>query len=652
MTLFAATPAAAQEKPLTLAGGDAVTRKVPLLRDANAALTGKTTFLLTNGSQTPVSVVVRYFPDAGEALNVTASTVPVAVTGRTVIPAETIGVLTLQVRLDRESQPSDLDGTVEIRALADKQRSNTVGSVQARLTGAMGTPTGVTFEPQSVALKVTRGVGLTQTSGDTTKVRLRGPGVARLLAQYGRLPEPVEGQSPPPAATLLLANDAGRQAVVELRDFRRIGPDLAEVKLRTQDVPAVGAYEGTIPLVPGTLDGPTLNVKVRSQLWFPIALALVLLGSLLGGLLPQVTALSGRKKALRTRLCDIAARYQEVRGTEATAAWNLDERFGPKPWFPEKPAQTVNTPGIASLWSNIHFSNSAKDLEDDTAAVLALEERLGWWLKVEPPARELRSLQQLDLPDRGGRSWQDTQVVRDTSVLLECAHDEPENEAANTGLRLRLEKQLRLQRAFAEAWRSRYDLELHYSMAQVQEHQRLWNTADVDALDQRFSATPEAERSRTQGDALSADLKRALSALGELAAVPTGNGGVQVPAGPPALPGPVAVKQLPAPAAAPVAVRSDAPPAATADRPHPRLRVHPWRWMKGSGTDLLMTAMIPIVTVVAYMLPLYTGTWGTWQDWLTAFAAGFLGQVAIKWALMPIFQSRRLRVDLSGMLNR
>jgi hypothetical protein len=44
------------------------------------------------------------------------------------------------------------------------------------------------------------------------------------------------------------------------------------------------------------------------------------------------------------------------------------------------------------------------------------------------------------------------------------------------------------------------------------------------------------------------------------------------------------------------------------------------------------------------MLQLYTGSWGSWQDYLTAFTAGFLGQAVVKWGVLPAFQSVRLRV--------
>jgi hypothetical protein len=62
--------------------------------------------------------------------------------------------------------------------------------------------------------------------------------------------------------------------------------------------------------------------------------------------------------------------------------------------------------------------------------------------------------------------------------------------------------------------------------------------------------------------------------------------------------------------------------------------------------DLLWTASIALVTSVAYIPTIYNPAWGTTADYVSAFAAGFLGKVAINWAAMPLFQS--LRAGKSG----
>lgn len=63
--------------------------------------------------------------------------------------------------------------------------------------------------------------------------------------------------------------------------------------------------------------------------------------------------------------------------------------------------------------------------------------------------------------------------------------------------------------------------------------------------------------------------------------------------------------------------------------------------MRGA-TDIILTVLIAGLTAVMYMIPLYTSTWGSWQDWLAAFGAGVVGQVGIKWAVLPALRSKHL----------
>jgi hypothetical protein len=44
-----------------------------------------------------------------------------------------------------------------------------------------------------------------------------------------------------------------------------------------------------------------------------------------------------------------------------------------------------------------------------------------------------------------------------------------------------------------------------------------------------------------------------------------------------------------------------------------------------------------------YLLTIYSDSWGSLDDLLTAFTAGFGTAIAIDWAAVPIFQSLRLR---------
>jgi hypothetical protein len=59
-----------------------------------------------------------------------------------------------------------------------------------------------------------------------------------------------------------------------------------------------------------------------------------------------------------------------------------------------------------------------------------------------------------------------------------------------------------------------------------------------------------------------------------------------------------------------------------------------------AASDYALSFFIAVVTTIAYMIPLYTSTWGGWEDWLAAFGAGVIGTVGIKWAVLPAFRSK------------
>jgi hypothetical protein len=59
--------------------------------------------------------------------------------------------------------------------------------------------------------------------------------------------------------------------------------------------------------------------------------------------------------------------------------------------------------------------------------------------------------------------------------------------------------------------------------------------------------------------------------------------------------------------------------------------------------DTLLSGAILVVSSLLYVGTIYSDTWGGLEDWVTAFGAGFLGHLTVKWALLPIYRSLRLR---------
>jgi hypothetical protein len=59
--------------------------------------------------------------------------------------------------------------------------------------------------------------------------------------------------------------------------------------------------------------------------------------------------------------------------------------------------------------------------------------------------------------------------------------------------------------------------------------------------------------------------------------------------------------------------------------------------------DLMLSFAILVATAVLYAVTVYGPSWGSAADWASAFGAGFLGQVTVQWALLPMYRSMRLR---------
>lgn len=101
--------------------------------------------------------------------------------------------------------------------------------------------------------------------------------------------------------------------------------------------------------------------------------------------------------------------------------------------------------------------------------------------------------------------------------------------------------------------------------------------------------------------------------------------------------------------AEPPAVGGDGPPApqppVPARRPSapPTVNARSGLLRRLQLLDLLMSAAILLATSLLYAVTIYGPAWGSIADWASAFGAGFAGQVTVKWALLPIYRSLRLR---------
>jgi hypothetical protein len=645
-------------------------------------LTGTSNIPLENGTGKPVSIDALFFAaesKSSEAVTKTSSLLEVSKPLR--IAAGGTGVLHLNASLLSDQQPSDLDGTLMIESRDSSGKR--LGSLDLTVTGALQIPTDIVFEPSEVTLQVTRWQGVPfRTVGDHLHVRVRGPGVDKLVATVGALAQ--SQKTAQPAATVLLGSDNGNQTLVELGDLKLIQPGLAEATITTEESvacvnggavecghgpPSPGSYSGTLTLN-GVGGGPTLKVTVNSRFWFLFPVLLVLLGAVLGGLLPLLAANAQTKRELRESVTAELADYKGVSAHDGTAAaWDIADSLGEEAKWYDK--HYVGPPGdttVAAVWTNIHTARSSNDLKQASTAVSELTGRVEAWIAAAPLAAGLEKLQANAPPDRGGKSFQDTQVCQDTDVLLYVVHDVASpsaDEAANLAERLR--RQCRFHEEYINAWKRRAHLEgLEFSEDEKREAANLWGRADLDKFDERVAAVGEADRTDQQQAQLEVGLARVVDAIERL--IQSGEKGVPAEEVELAVSPeekvrvveqltdrgrtPAEVAQLMGVERTTVEEIQSALPqttAATAPRAQhqppkrtPRVRRSGFLDHLRGATDIILTVLIAGLTAVVYMIPLYTSTWGGWQDWLAAFGAGVAGQVGIKWAVLPALRSKHL----------
>ena len=63
--------------------------------------------------------------------------------------------------------------------------------------------------------------------------------------------------------------------------------------------------------------------------------------------------------------------------------------------------------------------------------------------------------------------------------------------------------------------------------------------------------------------------------------------------------------------------------------------------------DILVTVGVIVITALAYTATIYNNEWGSFDDAVGAFGAGFIGRVTLNWGLLPMFRSFILRVKAS-----
>ncbi|HEY2718720.1 MAG TPA: hypothetical protein VGI52_03750, partial [Solirubrobacteraceae bacterium] len=231
-----------------------------------------------------------------------------------------------------------------------------------------------------------------------------------------------------------------------------------------------------------------------------------------------------------------------------------------------------------------------------------------------------------DVPDAPGHQWQDSLTVRDSGRLRLALRREPKDVPAADDLIWRVLWQAGWHFGLADAWRSSVGVP--------------GEIAEVIALDRALAAKDAFERTPAECDELALRLDAVRRTL-------------KRPAEP----------ELPMTKADPK-VDWDVDPAhfkgwAVFDGTEfgrVRARVERPVWSPPPRTpnrarlspgDLTWTLLPILFSCLVYTLTIYSRTWGSVKDVLTALAAGVVGKVVIDYAALPLFRSPRLRPSKS-----
>jgi hypothetical protein len=605
-------------------------------------LVGSLTLAVANASTRPERIAVLYIRNDGATARLPGTYSYVYLAGAssrggrslTIAPHAT-AVLPLHFALTPGKPSSALEGTLDVVLNGSRQ------VIAVPLKATVPAPPGLRLEPGELTLSTDRG-----DDHPTTILTLVGPGAAAFASSVDT------------RASFVLHDTNDHEVTLTLGDFGEEGSGVASAKLSIASNPEPGAYKGEVTLFSLSPAAPRLTLKVNSHRSVVFAIALVLLGVLIGGLAPRLYALNQRRDTLFHALGDARRRFQaaaqKLPPDARRAIWSLDDlaETDSLPRAQIYGCAPGRLPGVEALYAKIAKARNDRDLDEDTGAVLEVIARIQRWLRLAPTVWKLTDVVAEESP-RDEAGWRKSATWRDTRLLQECLLREPPNAAATDDLVARVLWQILWYRGFAHL----------YAQAEARP---AWHSV-LGTLEKQLSKKSVLERTAAERDELSFALER----LGEeLDAQLPRDGYFQLPADclelsdspeltvqwrttPNLFTGWATVdgtswRNLRTQAVERGRVRTPRPlsaaeppsPPQSGPSPSPDERLRRFASTIGSG---VLQLILPLVAAsVFYAVTTYNETWGSLTDIFTALTAGFIGKVLIDYGTLSVFQSRRL----------
>jgi hypothetical protein len=529
--------------------------------------------------------------------------------------------------------PEDLRGRL-VMALERRGRPVAGAPLVLPVRGVRAEERLVTVSPKRVSLpvtlyrpQITEKPGIHRQDHGEAFVDLRGPGAAALAGRGGE-------------TDVVLRRDDGRSVVVPVQvkpgadNVARLVIPGAETSFEEP-----GEYKGVLPLGPGR-SAPVMRLIVNVKIWFGWAVLAVLIGVLLGHMVPPLLKLERVRRRGRDAVTDALRRFGRARrGRAEPASYDLDSQITPLRWelrgIFSRPHDEP-----ARLLREIKDGQTRAELEPTVAQAVALRERVDRWAQIETPARALRNLVEAPPPPRGRtRYFVETPVYEEAYAVLARLQMEPRlaDPANPTAAELRkvgalsvlAEREAAVVELALDIWARHSRLDGDENGPRLPEPDE--NERDRWELEALWNGQSDVLKRNAAGfNALTVDLRRAISHLAELERK------YLVSIVPPSNPWQWARTRLTRVRLQVRRVAAAAGGAALGLLAWLLGRIVAlWRafgsWLRGwlAAAELLSGLLKLAVPVLVYVLTLYGDTWGSPLDFLSAFAVGFAGKVGL-----------------------
>jgi hypothetical protein len=637
------TVAHAAEPPLSLAGGE--TARPLTFTKAGDSESATLMLIVRNGGEVGGTLLVRFVDDSGATAKVSTKATPVELPNASATkkpppatpdesPSFTVHLLTpsdlaiaahdaTQLRLEfrRAAKPAHqnaVSGNLII-ALGSKPPGSVAGPVVVTVTiNEPAAPnTDLKFEQDKATISLTRWFGPINNLFSGCTECMGGESV-----EVG-----TRGQTPAKSKATINSETGGTANVKLERESD------SQSKLRVTRLDRHGGYEGKLVLDPDAEKPRSLTVAVKARDFIAWPLGAVLLGAVVGALFLKRHETKRNRDLVEAMIQDSVNPYIAARKAPDGQAQRPDRFYlndllpsDSSPVYPQK-GGCKNVDSLAPvprLYCEAAKLNGNQSLADLLPQVSEVTARFDRWRKVEAAISALKQAL-ARLPSDAKHA----PMRADAASMLVRGNLEPDDDKAASDLVLLLHAEAAATAAYGRA-RDLYDN--HTTQPWRDQHKNVDPDKDLDRYE------PAPTRTVTNAEKVALTLLYKVAALNEPNKIP---------------PDPEPQKQqrhfevmeargtrvamwyLPREDKELFAIAESIPPDNVDTRTPEQIRREVRR---ADWTIFWITAAL---TALVYLSGKYSSDWGSWEDYLFAFAAGAVAPTVITWTLIPYSRSYR-----------